>query len=218
MPGVEDQVREIVETDPFLYEPLARGVLNKSAAARWILDERGVDAEHETVRAAIGDLESSELEPAARSHPLLATARLDVRTDLASIELERRAGIEDELGAVFDALRLSNGETFHTAVRDEEILVVVREKRVNQLRERFDPDIVDNPGDDLTGMSFTVEDGSATGLLGVVLEVLELADVDVVLAGGAGREATVVVPTAQHRRAVRMVDSFGVRAHPDISE
>jgi hypothetical protein len=219
MAGVEDQVREIIETDPFLYEPLARGALNKSAAARWILENRGVDAEHETIRAAIGELEAEgKLEPAARIHPLLATAKLDVRTDLASVELERRNGIEEQLLGTLRSLALSNGETFHTAVRDEEVLVVVRAERVDELRERFDPEIVEDPGDELTGMTLTVDDGSAHGLLGIVLQVLEIADVNVLTVDGSANEVSVVVPTAQHRRAVRVVDSFGVRANAEISE
>lgn len=214
MTDIEDRVQEIVREDPFLYEPLARGILNKSGAARWIKANRGIEGEEETIRSAIADLEKEDLASVTEVHPLLATARLEIRPDVGSIQLQRREGLKDQLLTFLESLRLENGEPFHPAVKEEEILLVVRDDRLEVAQEVFDSPILLDTNEELTAMTFYVEEPSGFGLLGIVLQVLSTEELDVIMVDGDATQATVIVPTSQQREALRTVDSFGVDAEP----
>lgn len=213
MAGAEERVQKIVRDDPFLYEALARGVLNKSGAARWIQEHRGVDAEEETIRSAIADLESEEeLKSAAEVHPLLATAKLKLRPDIAAITLKRREGLKEPLVEFLGSLSLRKRETFHSAVNKEEILLILEPDRLSEAQQTFDSPFVEGTEEEVSEMRFHVEEHSSFGLLGIVLEVLAVRDIDILTVDGNSTEATVFIPTSQQRRALRVVDTFGLQA------
>lgn len=212
MVGAEDRVREIVWEDPFLCEALARGILNKAGAARWIRTNRDVDAEEETIRSAIADLESEDdIQAVADVHPLLATAKLKLRPDIGSIRLRRREGIKEPLAHFVGALSLREGETFHSTVSKEEILLILQADRLAEAQDIFDSPLVADVDEEVTKMTFYVEDDPSFGLLGIVLKILVTRGIDVLSVDGNPSEATVFIPTSEERRALRLVDSFGVR-------
>lgn len=236
MATVSDEVEEVVRKDTALRVALAREILNKRAAARWIVENRDIDASFDTIYDAVEDYNPDSVgSDIPEAWEVLEGRGLQRFRKVVSLTLKRTRQSFAALGGLFDPNVFAYQDNYRIIPSRGVILLIVDEKREDEVTEIIGSEFVVDRNEDLVqitlmaGMDQDVpsemdeetlrellEDQESMAdeqkmdgtSLAVVTMALASAGIDVSSIANGGTEQFIVIPEDQSEDACRILQEL----------
>ncbi len=210
MPSIKEAVHTAIDQDIYLQEGLARDILNKSAAARWLIKRRGIEGSFETVCDAVEAYEPD------RSHsqraPWTATEELRIHQTkyVDALVVERTQGSFRSLARLFDDGSLAYQETYRIIPSRGRILIIIDSSKRDRVVEALGAEVLTKQVPDLFQIAIQPRDGPQPGATALSSLVLALANrgVEVSYVATGATEHFLLVPKEQEGEAMDVLTSL----------
>lgn len=197
MASTAEQVRRCIDEDVFLQELLARGIVNYSKLARWLQENRGLEADETNIAQAVPrNAPASGSQAMARAWASLQGSRIDHHGGLASLELDLTQSTLEALPSLMEAAEPARGGSFRILHDGRSMTLILGEDTLAQATENLLGE--EAPGEtveDLAEVKIVPEDGEDLHPAVVSLTVAYLATkgIEVCYTTGEGRWLSIFV-------------------------
>lgn len=211
---ISDEVAAHLSHDVIVQEALARGIVNRRALARWLIDN-GVPGSEEAVLSAIrrhaetGN--GTRLKPA---YELLSGAHLNIRSGMCVILLDKRPTVQKELPRLFEAVDYSKGEALRVIHGKRSIKVILDEMNQEPVVDMVPDHHVQEVLEGLAEVHLVADNGplDVPGVFGLISTTLGLAGINIVEIVCGSPEVVIVVQGQKALQAYEKLDALVDRA------
>lgn len=196
MGSIAERVCAVIASDGVVQEALRRGIVNRRALARWMIDREGWDASEEAVTSAlrrtVDELDASVRE---ESDPLLADLEVTTRAQVCLASYRKGPGIGRRLEELFDRIPVENGTTLRMHLAEGTVTVAVGEGDRETVREVLAPLGTVCPFKSATEihLSFPTASEDTTGAVATVVDELANRRIELVGIAHGSSECSVFV-------------------------
>lgn len=208
LPSIANQVRRYIDRRPVILAAMKKGLINHSALARQIQDETGLPSINAILAASRRFQRGLKVDadPGA-IRELLSRSRIETRSPVAIIVIDRRAPILSRLSGIMQDL-LKADQLFRLDQVATATIVVVAQDALMDVVELLDPQDVLDIRIDLVEIAVT---GPATitetpGILAYLTTRLAEAEINLIQVVSCHRDTIVVIEQDQVGRAVAVLD------------
>lgn len=197
MSDVDARVREAIEEDIFLLVPLARGIVNHAALARWLQKHEGVGGEAESIAKylreytpSIADLDQSRIWEA------LDGAAVGENGPVSVISIKRSMKTAALVPKIFDDIEVGDqGEILRFIPTEKDLVFIVERGRDQAVIDTFEPPDLRKLERELVeyALAPTGLDIPLGGLLGVLIDALTSCGIEVRYAISGSSECFLLV-------------------------
>lgn len=195
MGSIAERVAALLDGDSVVQEALRRGIVNRRALARWMIDSHGWEASEEAVVSAIrryGDaIDDSVHREAMDPFP---DAQLSMHGNMSLLVLRRGAPKASRLASLFD-LELENGGAIRVIQAGEALTVIVDEANRGRVEDTLGTSRIKcslSPATELH-VTFPCSTLETPGVLSMILNRLASRRINVLGVGTAAYECVVFV-------------------------
>lgn len=197
MSDVDDRVREAVERDIFLLVPLARGIVNHAALARWLQKHEGVGGEAESIAKYLRDYEPSigDLDQSG-TWEALDGAAVKENGPVSVITVERSQETAALVPEILDGIGIGDqGELLRFVPSEGELVFIVGREHDQAVIDAFEPPDLRKLERELVEFALapTGLDIPLGGLLGVIIDALTSRGIEVRYALSGSSECFLLV-------------------------
>ena len=206
MASAREAVEEQLETDPVLQDAVDRGIVNASGLAEWLIEHRGLDHNPGALAKHIRDIQNeasdSQIEVARSA---LAEADIQTLSDRTAFVVPRSDHVQQRLGQLVSELDIGSGDDVRLVTGERSVFVVVDEAGGEVARDVLGT-FADDPVEGLVELRIDPAGGEPDlQLLGLVVEAMATAGIDIVGAHGGASGAFVLVDKNDRFDALRIL-------------
>jgi aspartokinase len=139
MTNIVHEVWKILDNDPSIRREMNRGLINTSALARYIINEKKVDATLDAVISAIRRYKlDSHDDVFDTAYKLLGqTVNLSTKSNLAEISLIKDDEVQQFLPKLFSIIKYIRGDVLRVTQANESIRLLIDEKNMEDVTALF---------------------------------------------------------------------------------
>jgi aspartokinase len=117
---------------------MSRGLINNTALARYIIEEKKVDSTLDAVSSAIRRYELDQhAEIFSTANNIVSLGSISTKSKLANIALMKDTGVEELLPKLFSIIQFHRGDVLRIIQADEAIKILVNEKNLDTVLQLF---------------------------------------------------------------------------------
>lgn len=139
MTNIVHEVWKVLDDNPSIRREINRGLINTSALARYIIEEKKVDATLDAVISAIrrynfdqhGDIFDNSYQM------LRQTVNISTKSNLAEISLIKDDEVQQRLPKLFNIIKYVQGDVLRVTQANESIRLLIDEKNMDNVTELF---------------------------------------------------------------------------------
>ncbi len=195
MPSVAKRVHAILEEDMFLLEALSRGIVKYRGLARWLVNERGIEANEETIVSALRRFDPDDPWDLKPAKEVLAGAHVNTRSGVTALVLDREL-VCDRVEEIVSAVDIRHRERIRIVQAGDRITVVVDDRNLDDVQDVLKGGLVAETVPDLAELEVVAPaDGVETpGVMGMLFAALSVRNVSVSFVMSGYPEQLVFVP------------------------
>ena len=141
MTNIVHEVWKILATSPSIQKDMSLGLINHSALARYIIEEKKVDANLDAVLSAIRRYEidpNKDLINTANN--IICHSAVSTKSKLANISIIKDSSTQKLLPKLFTLINYNRGDVLRIIQADESIKILVDEKNLEKVKKMFPDD------------------------------------------------------------------------------
>lgn len=141
MTNIAHQVWKILDTSPSIRRDIGLGLINNSALARYIIQEKKVDADMDAVLSAIRRFEIEHSEDLINTaNNIICNSAVSTKSKLANISIIKDTATQKLIPKLFLLINYNRGDVLRIIQADESIKILVDEKNLEKVKELFPKD------------------------------------------------------------------------------
>lgn len=182
MTNIMHEVWKILDTSPSIQREMSRGLINHSALARYIIEEKKVDANIDAVISAIRRYKIDHYEKLFNTaNSIICQSAISTKSKLANISIIKDTETQKMLPKLFDVINYNRGDALRIIQADESIKILVNEKNLENIKKLFSNDkiikIDENLGE--INMHLHPEAVNTPGIIAVVSNELAMNGINI---------------------------------------
>lgn len=142
MTNVTSLVNNFIERDPVIQRDLARGLINTSALAKYIIKEVKIKSSPDAVVTAIRrNIEENGYDKKFKEKKkFFVDSRVSSKNKMAFVVLRKSEATLNLLSELFDKINIHGGETIRLAKGSESLEILIDEKNLDKVMSIFTED------------------------------------------------------------------------------
>ncbi|KYK27458.1 hypothetical protein AYK20_02585 [Thermoplasmatales archaeon SG8-52-1] len=182
MTNIMHEVWKILDTSPSIQREMSRGLINHSALARYIIEEKNVNANIDAVISAIRRYKIDHYEELFNTaNNIICQSAISTKSKLANISIIKDTETQKMLPKLFDVINYNRGDVLRIIQADESIKILVNEKNLEKIKQLFSKDkiikIDENLGE--INMHLHPEAVNTPGIIAVVSNELAMNGINI---------------------------------------
>ena len=176
------EVWKILDTSPSIQREMSRGLINHSALARYIIEEKKVDATLDAVISAIRRYKIDHYEELFNTaNSIICHSAISTKSKLANISIIKDTETQKMLPKLFDLINFNRGDVLRIIQADESIKILVNEKNLEKIKKQFSKDKIIKIDDHLgeINMHLHPEAVNTPGIIAVVSNELAMNGINI---------------------------------------
>jgi aspartokinase len=150
MTNIVHEVWKILDTSPSIQREMSRGLINHSALARYIIEEKKVDGNIDAVLSAIRRYEIDHYEELFNNaNNIICQSAVSTKSKLANISIIKDTATQKLIPKLFLLINYNRGDVLRIIQADESIKILVDEKNLGKVKQLFPKDKIINIDEDL---------------------------------------------------------------------
>ena len=138
MTNIVHNVWNILDSSPSIRRCMSQGLINNTALARYIIEEKKVDSTLDAVSSAIRRYELTQhVEIFSTANNIVSLGSISTKSKLANIALMKDTGVEELLPKLFSIIQFHRGDVLRIIQADEAIKILVNEKNLDTVLQLF---------------------------------------------------------------------------------
>jgi aspartokinase len=161
---------------------MSQGLINNTALARYIIEEKKVDSTLDAVSSAIRRYKLDRYDEIfSTANEIVSLGSISTKSKLANIALMKDTEIEELLPKLFSIIQFHRGDVLRIIQADEAIKILVNEKNLNTVLQLFPKKKIIKIERNLAeiNMHLHPEAVNTPGIIAVISNELALNDVNV---------------------------------------
>jgi aspartokinase len=141
MTNIVHEVWKILDTSPSIQRDMGLGLINHSALARYIIEEKNVKANIDAVLSAIRRYELEHNEDLINTaNNIICHSAVSTKSRLANISIIKDTATQKLLPKLFSLINYNRGDVLRIIQADESIKILVDEKNLEKVKQMFTND------------------------------------------------------------------------------
>ncbi|UCH72492.1 MAG: hypothetical protein JSW62_02795 [Thermoplasmatales archaeon] len=141
MTNIMHEVWKILDNSPSIRREMSRGLINHSALARYMIEEKKVDASLDAVISAIRRYKIERYEEFYKiANNILSKSSISTKSKLANIAIIKDTETQKLLPKLFTIVNYNRGDVLRIIQADESIKILVDEKNLEKVKQLFSKD------------------------------------------------------------------------------
>ena len=138
MTNIVHNVWNILDTSPSIRRCMSKGLINNTALARYIIEEKKLDSTLDAVSSAIRRYElDKNVEIFSTANKIVSLGSISTKSKLANIALMKDTQVEQLLPKLFSIIQFHRGDVLRIIQADEAIKILVNEKNLDTVLKLF---------------------------------------------------------------------------------
>lgn len=182
MTNIMHKVWKILDNSPSIRKDMSLGLINQSALARYIIEEKKVNATLDAVISAIRRYEiehSNKLFDAA--YKIISQSAISTKSRLSNIDIIKDTETQKLLPELFSIINYNRGDVLRIIQADESIKILVDEKNLEKVKDLLSEDKIIKIDENLAELNMHLhpEAVNTPGILAVISNELSINDINV---------------------------------------
>lgn len=209
MTKIVQTIWKAIDDDPSIKRDLARGLVNTSALARYLITDKHIDTTLEAAISAIRryqhDAFTDIYTPASRL--LGQTINISTRSNLAEIALTKDDDVQYRLPKVFDIIHYVRGDVLRIMQANESIRLLIDEKNMDTVLGLFHQDKVLATDKNLAEIAIHIHPKmqKTPGILSILANELSLNNINIIEAMTCPPEMLFIVKNDDFQQASTVI-------------
>ncbi|KYK21533.1 hypothetical protein AYK24_08965 [Thermoplasmatales archaeon SG8-52-4] len=182
MTNIMHEVWKFLDNSPSIQREMSRGLINHSALARYIIEEKKVGANIDAVISAIRRYKVDHYEELFNTaNSIICQSAISTKSKLANISIIKDTETQKMLPRLFDVINYNRGDVLRIIQADESIKILVNEKNLEKIKLLFSKDKVIKIDENLgeINMHLHPEAVNTPGIIAVVSNELAMNGINV---------------------------------------
>lgn len=182
MTNIMHEVWKILDISPSIRREMSRGLINHSALARYIIEEKKVNANLDAVISAIRRYEIEHYDELYdTANKIISQSAISTKSRLANIAIIKDTETQKLLPELFSIINYNRGDVLRIIQADESIKILVNEKNLEKVKQLFSKDKVIKIDENLAeiNMHLHPEAVNTPGILAVASNELTMNGINV---------------------------------------
>jgi hypothetical protein len=168
MTNIVHEVWKILDTSPSIQKDMSLGLINHSALARYIIDEKKVNANIDAVLSAIRRYEIKHNEDLIdNANNIIYQSSVSTKNKLADMSIIKDTETQKLLPKLFALINYNRGEVLRIIQADESIKIIIDEKNLEKVKRIFPKDKIIKINENLGEINIHLHPG-AVNTLGII--------------------------------------------------
>jgi len=184
MTNIVHEVWKILDNNPSVRKEMNRGLINISALARYIINEKKLDASLDAVISAIRRYEIDKHDDIfINAYKILRhTVNISTKSNLAEISLIKDDEVQQLLPKLFDIIKYIRGDVLRVTQANESIRLLIDEKNMENVLKLFPKNKIITKEIDLAEVNIYIHPKMQTtpGILATIANELALHKINIV--------------------------------------
>jgi aspartokinase len=182
MTNIVHEVWKILDTSPSIQKDMSLGLINHSALARYIIEEKNIEANLDAVLSAIRRYEidpNKDLINTANN--IICHSAVSTKSKLANINIIKDTTTQKLLPKLFDLINYNRGDVLRIIQAEESIKILVDEKNLEKVSKMFPEDRIINIDENLGEINIHLhpEAVNTPGIIAVISNELLMNGINV---------------------------------------
>jgi len=182
MTNIMHEVWKILDISPSIRREMSRGLINHSALARYIIEEKKVNANLDAVISAIRRYEIEHYDELYdTASKIISQSAISTKSRLSNIAIIKDTETQKLLPELFSIINYNRGDVLRIIQADESIKILVNEKNLEKVKQLFSKDKVIKIDENLAeiNMHLHPEAVNTPGILAVASNELTMNGINV---------------------------------------
>ena len=141
MTNITHEVLKMLDSNPSIRRCLSQGLINTTALAKYILEEKKLDATLDAVSSAIRRYKFDRYDDIFdTASKIVSFGELSTKSKLANIAVIKDTEIQELLPKLFSLIQFNRGDVLRIIQADEAIKILVNEKNLEKVKNLFPKD------------------------------------------------------------------------------
>ena len=138
MTNIAHNVWKILDDDPIIRRCMSQGLINTTALAKYMINEKKVEGTLDAVNSAIRRYKLDRYDEIYdKVNKIVGFGELSTRSRLANIAVIKDAEIQELLPRLFSVIQFNRGDVLRIIQADEAIKILVNEKNLEKVKDIF---------------------------------------------------------------------------------
>jgi aspartokinase len=150
MTNIVHEVWKILDTSPSIQRDMSLGLINHSALARYIIEEKNVNANLDAVLSAIRRYEIDHSEDLINTaNSIICHSSISTKSKLANLSIIKDTETQKLLPKLFNLINYNRGDVLRIIQAEESLKILVDEKNLEKVKHMFPKDKIINIDENL---------------------------------------------------------------------
>lgn len=138
MTNIVHNVWKMLDSSPSIRRCMSQGLVNTTALARYIIEEKKVDATLDAISSAIRRYQFDSYDDLfSTANDIVSLGSISTKSKLANISLIKDSEVEEILPKLFSVIQFHRGDVLRIIQADEAIKILVNEKNLATVENLF---------------------------------------------------------------------------------
>jgi aspartokinase len=182
MTNIAHEVWKILDTSPSIRKDLALGLINHSALARYIIEEKNVKGNMDAVLSAIRRYEINPIVDLVKTaNDIIRQSSFSTKSKLANISIVKDSTTQKLLPKLFSIINYNRGDVLRIIQADESIKILVDEKNLEKVKNILTKEKIINIDENLCEINihFHSKAVNTPGIVAVISDELLMNGINV---------------------------------------
>jgi len=145
MTNIVHEVWKILDTSPSIQRDMSLGLINHSALARYIIEEKNLEANLDAVLSAIRRYEVDPSQDLINTaNDIICHSAVSTKSKIANISIIKDTETQKLLPKLFTLINYNRGDVLRIIQAEESIKILVDEKNLEKVKQMFPKDKIIN--------------------------------------------------------------------------
>lgn len=183
MTNIVHEVWKILDNNPSIRREMKRGLINTSALAKYIINEKRVDATIDAVISAIRRYKLNKHDDVFdNAYKILGqTVNLSTKSNLAEISLVKDDDVQQLLPKLFNIIKYIRGDVLRVTQANESVRILIDEKNMDNVMKIFPKSKIITKEKDLAEINIYIHPKMQTtpGILAAIANELAINEINI---------------------------------------
>ena len=182
MTNIVHEVWKILDTSPSIRKDLALGLINNSALARYIIEEKKVKGNTDAILSAIRRYEfDPSIDLINTANKIICQSSVSTKSKLANINIMKDNTTQKIIPKLFSLINYNQGDVLRIIQADESIKILVDEKNLEKVTKMLTKDKIINIDENLGEINIHLhpEAKNTPGIVAVISNELLMNGINV---------------------------------------
>jgi aspartokinase len=184
MTNIAHEVWKILDNNPSIRREMKRGLINTSALAKYIINQKKVDATMDAVISAIRRYKLDKHDDIFdNAYKILGqTVNLSTKSNLAEISLVKDDDVQQLLPKLFNIIKYIRGDVLRVTQANESVRILIDEKNMDNFIKIFPKSKIITKEKDLAEINIYIHPKMQTtpGILATIANELAINEINIV--------------------------------------